>query len=111
MTARFGTIYTLATDLYWTGDSLAALRIHDVLRALDMAQSLSCAETAQGIKLYTHGRYSVYALLAAKLDPRIRTVETVDGLDSLSDWVRSCNYDPDEMNALIVPGMLQYLDI
>lgn len=107
---RFGVLHKLATDLFWLGDSLAAIRIFDVLRALDMARVLRGAADAD-LQVYTHGRYSLYPQLAAWLDPRLRQLQVVAGFGPMADWVRSREYDATEMNALIVPGILQYLDI
>lgn len=51
----FGTMHKLATDLLWLNDSLAAIRVYDVLRAVDLARLVAPAH-APKLSLYASGR-------------------------------------------------------
>lgn len=105
-----GTLYKFATDLFWLDDSLAAVRIFDVLRSLDLAAMLPGVDP-KGLSLYADGRYSLYAQFAALLDARVGRVETSGGTESAAALVRSRYYDKYDIAALILPGMLKYLDV
>ncbi|MEF3304976.1 alpha/beta hydrolase [Paenibacillus sp. GYB003] len=106
----YGTVHKLTTDLFWLDDSLAAVRCHDVLRALDMARELPDCE-ASSVRLHARGRFNLYAEIAAALDDRIAAVETADGTDSVAAWVRSRYYDTSDTVGHILPGMLQVFDL
>ncbi|MFC3767649.1 alpha/beta hydrolase [Paenibacillus sp. GCM10012303] len=106
----FGTVHKFVTDLYWLDDSLAALRTFDVVRALDLVESLSGGENPD-IRLYADGRFGMYAALAAILDDRLKQVETVNGISSIADFVRSREYDPLDSEGIILPGILRYFDM
>lgn len=100
----------LTMDLFWINDSLAAIRIFDVLRALDMAQTLRGA-SPDDIDVYAHGRYSIYVQCAAILDERARHAQIKEGFGPVADWVRSRYYHSVDIRSMVLPGMLQYFDI
>lgn len=108
--AFYGTVHKLATDLFWLGDSLAAMRVYDVIRALDAAEALSRANKGD-IQIYTTGRFSLYAHLANALDSRIASVEAVSGTTDFSSWVKSRYYDEYNHIGFIMPGMLRHFDL
>lgn len=107
---RYGTIHKFVADLIWLDDSLAAMRVYDVLRALDMAELLAGTH-GRDIRLYAHGRYSLYAQLARALDARASRLDVVNGMESVGQWVRSRHYDPHDRMSLIMPGMLRHFDL
>lgn len=106
----YGTLHKFTTDLFWLDDSLAALRTFDVLRALDLIDHLHQG-TSQDIHLYVEGRFCLYGQLAAMLDDRLQRVDVVDGMESLAELVRSRYYDSFDSAAVIIPGILQVLDL
>jgi hypothetical protein len=106
----WGVIHKLADDLIWLDDSLAALRIYDVLRALDMIERWP-GMNASDIQVYAHGGEGVYGRLAAVLDQRIRRVEVADGMRSYAEWISARHYDAQNIKSIILPGMLQYFDL
>ncbi|MDG0794214.1 hypothetical protein OMP38_27790 [Cohnella ginsengisoli] len=108
--AFYGTVHKLTTDLFWLGDSLAAMRVYDVIRALDVAERLSGANKGD-IQIYTTGRFSLYAHLANALDSRIARVEAVSGTTDFSSWVKSRYYDEYNHIGFIMPGMLRHFDL
>jgi dienelactone hydrolase len=108
--ASLGTLHKLTMDLLWLSDSLAAMRIHDVLRALDMAEQLR-GSVPDDIRIYAHGTYSLYAEIAAFLDERDVRLQVVEGFGRVGDWVCSRHYDNRDLAGLILPGMLNVFDL
>lgn len=106
----YGAIYKLTDDLFWLDDSLAALRIFDVVRALDAVELLP-GINPRDIRMYAHGRQGIYAQLASLLDHRVKHIEVECGMKSVADWVRSRHYDRNDIFSIILPGMLQYFDL
>jgi hypothetical protein len=106
----FGTIHKFASDLLWLGDSLAALRTFDVIRALDIVEWLGCG-TNGDIRLYADGRFGLYGQLAELLDDRLKRVDVVNGIGSIAELVRSRHYDTLDSEGIIIPGMLKYFDL
>lgn len=105
-----GLIQKLSYDLIWIGDSLAALRTYDVIRTVDMLEE--CFGIQNGdIRLYAHGRYGVYAQLAAFLDKRINGIDVVQGMGSYAAWVGARHYDYYDINSVILPEVLKYFDL
>lgn len=105
-----GVFYKLSDDLIWLDDSLAALRVYDITRALDMIKVYPGIDSGD-IRCYAHGRYGTYAQLAALLDKRIQNICIVDGLNSFTEIVRSRHYDKYDIDALIIPSILKHFDL
>lgn len=108
--SRFGTLYKLTTDLFWLGDSLAAVRTYDVLRAMRLAEELPYC-VSEGVELYASGRFALYAELAAALDDSFAAVSIEDGPHSVADWVRTRLYKAHDTVSTILPGMLEHFDL
>jgi hypothetical protein len=106
----YGVIHKLADDLTWLDDSLAAMRIYDVLRALEMVGRWPGASDSD-IRLYAHGKMGLYGRLAAALDVRIRRVEAVGGWKSYAEWVGARHYDTHNIKSLILRDMLRHFDL
>lgn len=106
----YGTICRLAHALMWLGDSIPAFRAYDVIRALDAAQELPDINV-NDIELYGHGRQSVYALIAAALDPRIKALREEDPLSGYADLACARHYDDYDINSIIFHGILKYCDL
>ncbi|TMV52189.1 hypothetical protein FE783_04395 [Paenibacillus mesophilus] len=106
----FGTIHKLTTDLFWLDDSLAAVRAYDVMRAVDMVKLIPDCNPDR-TNLYAHGRFGIYAELAAALDDRITDVTVEEGIGSVATWVRSRFYESYDTVSILLPGMLQYFDL
>lgn len=106
----FGTMHKLTTDLFWIGDSLAAMRVHDVLRAVEMAQILKDAIPGE-ISMFARGRYSIYAELAHAIASMKWPLEVVEEIDSLGAWVRAETYPRNDVLSIVIPGMLAYFDL
>ncbi|MDD2707719.1 MAG: acetylxylan esterase [Verrucomicrobiae bacterium] len=106
----YGTVHTLADNLTWLDDNLAALRVYDVIRALDLIPlwpGLSTEKT----HLYAHGRHGFYAQLAGFLDRRAVRVRVEKGIGSFAQLVRSRFYDSYDIKALLIHGLLRHFDL
>ena len=106
----YGTICRLAHDLIWLGDSITAFRAYDVIRALDVAQELPDINI-NDIELYGHGRQSVYALIAAALDSRVKTLREEEALSGYAELACARHYDDYDINSIIFHGILKYCDL
>ncbi|MFD0712633.1 alpha/beta hydrolase family protein [Paenibacillus sp. GCM10027626] len=110
---QFGTMHKLATDLFWLDDSLGAMRIFDICRAIAFVQESGYIEAGQ-VEVYGCGAFALYVTLAAALDTerkvgQWRTAE--DGAASVAEWVRDSHSGQHFGLETIVPGMLQYFDL
>lgn len=105
----YGARFKLNADLLWLDDSLMALGCHDLLRSLDAAEQIP--EAGGEIHLFTAGRYAFYGEIAALLDRRIHAVEEETPPESFEDIIREKYYDPTDMAAFVIPGILRYADI
>lgn len=109
--AFFGVLHKLADDLLWLGDSLAAMRAYDVIRCVDMLLQDATLTATTAINIRTHGRYDLYARLAAAVDARVGSLACDEGIGQITDWVCAEHYDESETMSLILPGMLRYFDL
>lgn len=107
---RFGAIHKLCDDLFWLGDSLAALRVFDVIRAVDLLKEWPGVK-AGSVDIHAADREGLYARLAAALDSRIRRVRVSGEMRSYADWVHARDYDPHGIQPLIIPGFLRQCDL
>ncbi len=107
---RDGTNRKMNDDLIWLGDSLAAMRVWDVLRACDVIKIWPGLDKTD-IQFYAHGLQGIYAQLAAGLDPRVRKIEVTDGIGSIAGWVARRHYDMAGAFDLVIPGILNHLDL
>lgn len=104
-----GCHYRIADDLLFLGDSYAALRIYDVLRALEVLPvwgGLDCDD----VRLYLEGPYGIYGALASALEPRLAKLRWVSPLFTYRELLESRYYNDRDIKALIVPGLLNYAD-
>lgn len=103
-------VHKMGDDLFWLGDSLAALRTYDVLRAVDLIQVWPGLSTADTL-VYAHGKHGIYGRFAAAIDERIAGVEVAAGLPSYTEWVSDRHYDSWDMKSVVLHGMLQHFDL
>ena len=107
---KFGTLFKLNDDLYWLDDSLAALRVFNILKTLDVLPLLpDCSQ--DGLELLLSGRFSLYGKIAAFLDQRIPKVLQEGRGWKLADLVTERYYDEEQVRSLIIPQMLRYADM
>ncbi|WP_168122295.1 acetylxylan esterase [Paenibacillus sp. HB172176] len=103
-------IHKLSTDLFWLGDSLAALRTYDVWRAFEAIKQLPFVNP-DAVSLYANGREGMYAYLASALTDRVQSMRWEKPLHSTSEWVMSEHYDARNIMGIILPGHLRYFDL
>jgi hypothetical protein len=103
------TFRKLVDDLSFMGDSLVALRTHEVLRAIDVLTDWPQLSLAN-LRIHGHGRMGVHARLAAAVDPRITQCDWQDGF-RFADFVRNRNYDSTDIKSVLLPGALRYFDL
>lgn len=102
----FGALHKLCTDLFFIGDSLAAIRIYDILRAIDMVQQLPGIDGSD-LSFYFSGVHGTYGRYAALIDDRIQNV-TYDHLDpDMESILRAKYYDDYLFPTKVIPGMLK----
>jgi hypothetical protein len=105
---RYGTMYTLCTDLFRVDDSLAALRTFDVIRTLDALNDLFPENN--GFSLYAGGYASLYCALAAKLDGRISKL-TRENVERCADIFNTDLIDETDILSRVLPGMLLHTEV
>ncbi len=106
----FGTLYTLCGNLLFMGDSMAAMRVWDVLRAIEMlGEVFGVAE--KDVTLYCEGPEGVYGVMAAFLNERVGVRYGEGLLDSVERrYMRREAFAYDNSLPLLIPGMLAYFD-
>ncbi len=105
-----GVIFKLAYDLIWLGDSIAALRTYDTIRAVDMIEACDDLDK-NNIMIYGCGSCGIYGLLASFLDKRIRRIDIPGNMQSYADVVNLRHYEPHDVMSVVIPGVLNYFDI
>jgi len=107
---RKSTFYRLEEDLVFAGDSLAAMRVYDVLRTIEMLQS-EFGVKEEEITLHCEGEGGVYGLMAAFLDEKVSVSCGEDILTDLEyDLFEKEKYPFYYTMQYIIPGMLKYFD-
>lgn len=104
-----GSHYRIADDLIFLGDSYAALRAHDVLRALQVIPEWPDLN-GNDMQLYLHGPYGIYGALASVVESRLQAGKWVEPLFSYREMLESRYYNDRDIKALIVPGLLAHAD-
>lgn len=111
---RFKTIHKLATDLLFLGDSLAAMRTFDLLRAIE-AVCLPGHIAASSVEVYGEGKFSAYVELAAAISSAEKvTTWQVNWLDEpkgYAEWINHPHYSQEDVLGSVLPDILKYLDV
>jgi hypothetical protein len=105
----YGTWRKLSDDLDWIGDSMAALRTYEALRAIDVLAEWP-ELNRDDVRFYAEGRTGVHGKLAAALATNVKGCEWRDGF-KFSDFVRSRSYDSRGIKPFVLPGVLRYFDL
>lgn len=105
-----GAVSKYFDDLCWMGDSIAALRTYDVVRALTAMREWTGINT-KDISLHLHGPTGFIGEFAAALDNRIKKIEMTDAVSDFGTIVSSQYYNSLDVFNLIMPGMLRYFDL
>jgi len=106
----YGTIYKLCCDLIYMGDSMAALHVYDVLRAIDMLKA-EFGVKEEEITLYCEGIDGVYGVMAGFLNEKVQ-MEYGEGLllNVENQLLSQKVFQYDNTLAVVIPGMLEYFE-
>ena len=108
--AFYGTLYKLDCDLIYSGDSMPAMRVYDVIRCIDMLKH-ELGLTDDMLSLYCDGVYGVYGIMAAFM---YKTIPLIQGPTLLKNaeeaYVKPHFTMYDDHYSLFLPGMLRYFD-
>lgn len=102
----YGTEYKLNFDLIMLGTSMTALRVFDILRALEYIESINPNST---LSIAAKGVSSIYALFSSVINEKVEDIYLEDLLFSYEDLISSkfYTYDP----RLEIYGIARYFDI
>jgi len=106
--ARYGVLHKLSDDLCFLGDSLAAIRVWDVLRVPDVLAVWPAVDAVVPLRIEAEGFMAVYVRLAAALDPAFADADLRDPAPTLAEWVTQRHYDDYETRAVVLPGLLRH---
>lgn len=106
----YGTMFHLGCDLFYMGDSMAAMHCYDVMRAVEMLE-VTFGVPEDKVTLYCDGNDGVYGIMAGFLKEKVQMEYGENLLRSVEREIlgqKVLQYD-NTLN-LIVPGMLKYFD-
>lgn len=109
---HYGTLYKLLTDLLTLDDSLAAMRVYDVLRAIELARTEP--EIGLGdrpLQLFGTGEGAFHGYLAAALNTTIARVELMNLPPSLATLLSTRLYERRPRWEYLIPGMAANFDL
>lgn len=106
--ARYGVIHKLSDDLCFLGDSLAAIRVWDLLRIPEVLALWPGVAASAPWKVAAEGFMAIYVRLAAALDPAFASATFRDPAPTLATWVTRRHYDDHETRAIVLPGVLRH---
>jgi dienelactone hydrolase len=107
-----GTVYKLLSDLLCLGDSLAAMRIFDVLRAVELVGADPEIDLGgRPLHLFGVGRGAFHGYLAAALTGRIGRVEVRDIAPDPQADLTTRLYPPGPAWHCLLPGMPAHADL
>ena len=108
--ANYSTLYTGCTQLLFMKDSMAALRIHELLRTAELFGS-SYGIKREKLKLYCEGDHGIYGIPAAFLDDTFE-LELGEGavFSAMERYILPWYTDYNDDMSFMIPGMLEYFD-
>jgi len=106
--ARYGVLHKLSDDLCFLGDSLAAIRVWDLLRVPDALAVWPGVDAGAPWRVVAEGFMALYVRLAAALDPAFANATFRDPAPPLAAWVSHRHYDDHEIRAIVLPGLLRH---
>ena len=105
-----GVFHKYNDDLIWLNDSICAMRSYDVLRCLEALRQHT-GVSSEDVRVYAHGTHSIYAELAAAIEPSLARIELHEEFTSFSNWVKARYYNTADSRTLVLPGVLKYFDL
>ena len=104
-----GTFYRICDNFLSLGDSFAAHRTYEVIRALETLPEWGGLKL-DDLALYAEGKYGIYAALAAAIEPRLARFHWDNPMLSYGELLQSRFYDDYDIKSLILPGLLPLAD-
>lgn len=102
----YGTLFKLECDLLWLDDSLEAMRVYDVLRAIRLAREDTEIDLRdRPVRLYGAGLGATHAYLAAVLDPRVEAIELENPPVDVAGTLEARLYRRDPDWQALLPGL------
>ena len=104
-----GTLYRLADDMIYMGDSLPAMRTYDVLETITMLkEEFGLAE--EQITLYCEQQTGVYGIMAGFLNQNVQMQYGENLLRNVEKQIIGQDvFRYEDTLSVLLPGMLQYL--
>jgi len=96
-------------NLLVNGDSLPAMRVRGICKAVDAAENFAGEDAEIGIVSY--GLFSLYALMAGLIDNRIKFIEERNAPKSIKALAEKKYYSHNNIMAVVLPGMLREFDL
>ena len=107
-----GTIYKLVTDLLCLDDSLEAMRVYDVLRAVELvATDAEVNLSERPVHLFAVGRGAFHGYLAAALATQIKKVDLRGLTPDPHEVLTTRLYPQDARWQCLLPGMPKYFEL
>ncbi len=103
----YGSLYKLNDDLFWLGDSLAALRTYELIQAIEWIQT----QENKPLEIQAFGKHSIYAKIASCLSRHRCTYHEHDGFKGYEDWLKQWTYVESDGWNFLFPGILRYGDL
>ncbi len=100
---------TFCNNLLVNGDSMPAMRVRGLLRAVDVAEDI--AGKGSEISVLTHDAFNLYGLMAKLIDARIHHVDERTPLNSIRKYAEQKYYNHNNIFAILMPGMLRVFDV
>ena len=109
---HYGTFFKLLCDLLWLDDSLTAMRVYDVLRAVEFARGDAEIDLdGRPVHLYGSGRGAFYGYLAAALEPSVERLELAEPPLDVRSVLATRLYPQGPHWQCLLPGMAWHLDL
>jgi len=109
---HYGTLYKLLTDLLALDDSLAAARVYDILRAVELLRTDPAVDLrGRPIHLFGAGRGAFHGYLAAALATPIERIELEDSPPNLETLLSTRLYPRGPVWQCLIPGMAGRFDL
>ncbi len=102
--ARYGTLDRLTKDLFFLGDSLCALRLFELIYAINMVKE----KFSDNVCLYAEGVSAAYARLCNIVRPDIKMC-IQKGVPDYKEIVESKYYENYNISGILLPEIAKYL--
>lgn len=103
--AYYGTFFRICDDLVTLDDSLAAIRVYDILRTVSMLAEWDTLDPQTAIRIYGHGQAGFYGFLATLLEPRLKFYGWEHPAPTPQQLIETEFYDSHHIKPFVIPGL------